>query len=340
MRIISILLIVSLLLPLMPCVSAAQLLPGPLNAPSATSQFSTFQNMNALSSDSAAQAIVAEDYVLGTGDQLEAHLIVGDNALVLDYTFVINPEGKIFFPNVAEVVLAGLTLRQAKLKLTRAIKKKYTEEFDLSLLVSSPKRINVYVTGQVGNPGLRTIPDGSRISQVLKSAGVAKGGSDLSEVVYLKRHTGEDEFITYKLKLYDVFLENENGKNMALKNGDIIAIPAIKSYVYVYGEVGRSGTFGYVPGQTLADYINIAGGPTPRANLSGVTVTRQEEGKAKVYRINASQILHRGETENDIEIIAGDVINVPGNFFYFSDFASFANTVLLALTLYTAMAGR
>jgi hypothetical protein len=39
----------------------------------------------------------------------------------------------------------------------------------------------------------------------------------------------------------------------------------------------------------------------------------------------------------DIEIMPGDVIYVPGNFFYFADFASFANTVLLALTLYSSL---
>ena len=334
MRAISLFLIITLLSPLMPNVSAAQLLPGPIDAPSNAQQIYATQAVTS-SSDNALQAIVADDYVLGPGDKLEAHLIVGDNALVLDYTFFINPEGKIFFPNVAEVTLAGLTLKQAKSKLTQAIKKKYSENFDLFLLVSSPKSIDVYVTGQVAGPGLRRVADGSRISQVLKSAGVAKGGSDLSEFVYLKRQTGEDGFVTYKLKLYDIFLENENGKNMALKNGDIIAIPAIKSYVYVYGEIARGGTFGYVPGQTLSDYINLAGGPKEKANLSATTVTRHENGRSRVYHVNAADILQKGMADKDIEILPGDVINVPGNFFYVSDFTSFLNTILLALTLYT-----
>ena len=124
---------------------------------------------------------------------------------------------------------------------------------------------------------------------------------------------------------------------MALQNGDIIAVPSIKSYVYVYGEVTRSGTFGYVPGQMLSDYINIAGGPTARANLRGVTVTRQENGRPKVYHINASDVIQKGFDDKDIEIYAGDVISVPKNFFYFEDFATFLNTILLALTLYTTV---
>ncbi|GAG39849.1 unnamed protein product, partial [marine sediment metagenome] len=244
------------------------------------------------------------------------------------------------FPNVSEMSLSGLTLVEGKAMMIKGIKRKYHERFDLSLMVAVPKQITIYVTGQVDGPGLRTVYDSTRISHVLKSVGVAKGGSDLSESVYLKRQTENGSFDEYKLKLHDIFLANDAKQNMALQNGDIIAVPSIKSYVYIYGEVSRGGTFGYVPGQTLSDYINVAGGPTARANLDSVTVTRQEDGRPKVYHINASQILHRGETEKDLEIIPGDVISVPGNFFYFSDFASFANTVLLALTLYTAVAGR
>ena len=338
MKVMAIFLMVCLLLPLVPSKAMAQLLSNPLNAPAGQQQVPVARDSGLLKSSEGSELVVPEDYVLGSGDQLEVHLIVGDNALVLDYSFIVNPAGKIFFPQIAEVTLAGLTIKQAKAELTKEIQKKYKEDFDLSLMVSFPKNINVYVTGQVDSPGLRTVSDGSRISGILKGAGVAKGGSDLSEYVFLKRKNGNGDFAEYKLRLYDVFVENAVEKDMPLKNGDIISVPAIKSYIYVYGEVARSGTFGYVEGQRLSDYINIAGGPTARANLSGVTVTRQENGKPKVYHIDASQIIRQGMTANDIAVIPGDVVSVPGNFFYFSDFASFANTIILALTLYTAFA--
>ena len=286
------------------------------------------------------QTVVDDNYVLGPEDKLEAHMIVGDNALVLDYSFTINPEGKIFFPNVAEISLVGLSLRQAKAKLTESITGKYEEKFSLVLMVTLPKKINIYLTGQVNNPGVMAVPDGTRIADVLKDAGVAKGGSDLSEYVYVKRQSPKGEFKNFKVRLHDVYAGNDPDQNINLQNGDLIAVPAIKSYVYVYGEIARSGTFGYVPGQSLSDYINISGGPTARAMLGDVTVTRQEDGKPKVYHVNAADILQRGLTGKDIEIYAGDVINVPGNFFYFSDFASFANTILLALTLYSTVATR
>lgn len=425
MRLLAGLLILTLLLPLAPTGALAQI---SIN----TGSFSLAGNRSSVSGEALGissksspaktayvpQGNISENYLLGPGDNLDAHLIVGRNALDLDYNFVINPEGKIFFPKIGEVHLSGLTLKQAKAKLIKKIKTKFYRKFSLSVMVSEPKNVKIYVTGLVQRPGLHTVYDGSRISEVIQMVGVIPGGSQrnvrikrngketivdlydilykgnmkadipiqlgdlinvppagsarvtimgevprpgqyelkdgekltdalalagyvgvnsaLSEVAYLKRKKGEDDFENNKLNLYDLFLSDDKSQNVVLEDGDIISIPAIKHYVYVYGEVKEGGRIGYIPGQKLSDYINISGGPTVKANLGGVTVTRQDAKRPKVYHINASNILHRGITDKDIEILAGDVINVPGNFFYFSDFASLANTMLLGLSLYTA----
>lgn len=326
------LIIAGLLLPCLPRRAEAQLDSAPIEE-SRMGETSSSIGANRFN----IQTDISDDYKLGGGDQLTVNIIVGDQALALDYDFAINLQGKIFFPSVGEITLAGLTLKQAREKMIYAVSKKYKEPFSLSLLFKNPKKIDVYVTGQVDLPGTFIVYDGTRISQVLKTAGVAKGGSDLSECVYLKRKNEKGEFSEYKIKLADVFGGGNNEKDLRLEAGDLIAVPAVKSYVYVYGYVARSGTYGYVQGQSLSDYINLAGGPTAPGNLTGVSVTRQENGHPKVYHVDASKILYKGTTENNLEIYAGDVIYVPGNFFYFSDFGSFANTILLALTLYTAV---
>jgi len=426
-KIICLFLVFGLILPLMPGRAAAQLLLNPvempdLKAPGVDSSRTSAASSSLVSAQARyiPQRKISEDYKLGPGDQLEAHLIVGDNALALDYSFVLNPEGKIFFPNIGEIYLNSLTMEQARSKMIAEVRRKYQEDFSLSLMISAPKLIKIYVTGQVANPGLYTVYDGSTVSEVVKSVGIAPGGSNrkmlikrkdqvikvdlydalyrgktdsdviismgdvievpaagsarvtvmgevpragqyellegerlkdalamagyvgansnLAEVAYLKRGKGNDKFENYKLNLYDMFLKNDNSQNVELTDGDIVSVPGIKAYVYVYGEVGSGGRLNYFPGQKLSDYINLSGGPTARANLAGVTVTRQEEGKPKVYNIDASRILHSGVNDKDIEIMAGDVVFVPGNFFYFTDFASFANTILLALTLYSTVA--
>ena len=364
--------------------------------------------------------VMPNDYRLGPGDQFEAHLVMGKDEINLDYNFVINPEGKIYFHNVGVVSLNDLTLLQAKLAISREIKTKFSYPFELTLLITQPKKVKIYVTGQVANPGLATIYDGTRISEVVKQVGVANGGSkrdvnirrgekvlkvDLYAVLYLAQtdkdlavrmgdvievpplggtrinvmgevprpgqyelHDGEKlkdalamagylnvnsiqtgvaylkrakdggDFDNYKIDINGLFDNSSNQQNILLSDGDIISVPGIQTFVYVYGQVGMPGRVVFIPGQKLSDYLNKTGGPKPNASLGSVTITRQEPSGSKVYSVDAADILMRGKLNKDMEIYGGDVINVPANFFYFADFGSLANTVLLAVTLYSTVA--
>ena len=116
--------------------------------------------------------------------------------------------------------------------------------------------------------------------------------------------------------------------------GDAIAIPYTQRYVYIYGEVADSGRFAYLPGAKLSDYFNFAGGPSSRANLGYVSVVRNVNGKPEVYNVNANDLIYKGIKDKDLEIFPGDIVKVPANFFYFTDFASFSNTIMLGITLF------
>ncbi|NQT30043.1 MAG: SLBB domain-containing protein [Candidatus Saganbacteria bacterium] len=340
LRITTVIVFLSFLLQIFaPCIAASQLSLSPVSTP--VKNVPIISVPQGTSANAVPQVAISENYILGPGDQMEAHLIVANNALILDYTLLINPQGEIYFPNIGEIMLAGLSLKDAKAVILKQIKAKYKESLNFSLLLVIPKRINVYVTGQIDDPGLYEVYDGTRIADILKQVGMAKGGSDLNDFVYLKRKSADGTYHNFKLVLYEVFLENDARQNVRLEYGDIISVPAIRSYVYVYGEVGNSGTYGYVPGQTLSDYINIAGGPSTRANLARVSVTRYIEGASpKSSYIDASKILYKGLSQNDIGILAGDVINVPGKFFYFSDFGSLAAMIFTGIALYNTLVTR
>jgi|GEM_PF-1639168 len=365
---------------------------------------------------------IPSDYEIGPNDSLDLRIIVGSNSMNLEYNLIVNPEGKIYLSGIGEIYINKLTLAQAKAEITRAIKKKFTMPFDLSLMLKFPKKVAVYVTGQTASPGLLTVYDGAHISEVVKASGVKPGGSMrdvviirknqkikldlydvyykglvekdiniqigdvieipisnnirvtvlgevsrpgryelknnegmrqallyagyvspssiLSNVAYLKREKGEDDFDFYKYNLYEMFSGTASGEaqDVLMSDGDILTVPAIKNYVYVYGEVGKPGRFEYLPGSKLSDYLNMAGGPTVRASLSRVSISRPiTQENSKVLYVNAGAVLMQGKAKDDIEIYGGDVINVPTNFFYFSDVSSFINTILLGLTLYATV---
>lgn len=207
------------------------------------------------------------DYFLGMGDVIDVHMLIGNNALALDYTFEIANNGSVFFPNIGEIRLSGLKLNEAREHMKKEISKKFSEPFTIAIVLKQPRLTRVYLS--------------------------------------------RDEYV------------------QSLAN--------LEKFVYIYGEVSRPGRYTYFAGRKLSDYLNLAGGPSNAANLSYVSVTRNENGSSKKYNVNADKILFKADRSYDMVINDGDVIQVPKNWFYFSDFVSFASLVMLTLTFYATV---
>ncbi|OGC14129.1 hypothetical protein A2246_03880 [candidate division WOR-1 bacterium RIFOXYA2_FULL_37_7] len=296
-------------------------------------------------------------YRLGPSDTVGVHIIIGDAELSVNHDLFIGADGKVFFPNIGAIYLSGLTLTQAQDKIEKTVKKFYSEPFKLFVMLNQPKKVKIYLSGMVKSPGPLAVYDSSRISEVIAQAGgIASGGSN--RYVYIKRMGVNGENKILKADLFAAYRGRDLSKDIRIQSGDVVEVPDAnnelisnslsdsddkllfegkESFVYVYGEVGNRGRFEFVPGRRVSDYISYAGGPTGKALLDFVSLTRHQGGKSEKYRINVSDIIYNGNYEKDMEVSGGDVINVPGNFFYFSDFASFANTILLALTLYGSL---
>jgi protein involved in polysaccharide export with SLBB domain len=74
--------------------------------------------------------------------------------------------------------------------------------------------------------------------------------------------------------------------DIELRGGDLLAIPRLKQYVTVIGEVQNATTHVFKGGLTRDDYIELSGGTTPRADAKRIYVVRAngsviaEEGKS------------------------------------------------------------
>jgi len=295
-------------------------------------------------------------YHLGPGDYLALHIIIENGDLSLDYYLNIGADGKIFIPNVGEIYLSGLSLKEAKNKIYQEIRRVYPEKFSLSFLLIQPKKVKIYLSGMVKNPGPLSVNDNLRVSEVIaKAGGVVSGASTRYVFIRRKDKSGDEKLL--KADLFAAFRSKDLSKDLRVQSGDIIEIPDAdgvrisqnqvadelsdkqlfeghETFVYIYGEVARSGRFEYFPGKRISDYLSYAGGPSARAVLGSVTLTRRIDEKPNKYTIDISDVIYNGNSKNDIEIFGGDVINVPGNFFYVSDFSSFASMIFTGLALY------
>ena len=107
------------------------------------------------------------DYVLGPGDNVLIYLW---GRVEKEYNLTIDREGKIFVPQVGELVIWGLTLKQFK---TRAIKQfsKVYSDYNLTISLGKIRSIRIFVTGEVKRPGAYTISSLTSLFNAIYSAG-------------------------------------------------------------------------------------------------------------------------------------------------------------------------
>lgn len=92
-------------------------------------------------------------------------------------------------------------------------------------------------------------------------------------------------------------------------------IISIKEYrgpewsIYVLGHVKNPGAYDYREGLTALDACILAGGFAEFAAPNRTTITRREDGKNKVIKINLNKV-RKGKVE-DIPLRPGDRIDVP-----------------------------
>ena len=118
-----------------------------------------------------------KNYILGPGDEVVLFLWGQNNS---KESFIINKDGMIFYENVGFINLSNKTIEQAEELLRKELSKVYstindtTDPTDLKLELGSLKSINIYLTGNVKDPGIKLIHPFSNIYTALVQAGGIK----------------------------------------------------------------------------------------------------------------------------------------------------------------------
>jgi protein involved in polysaccharide export with SLBB domain len=98
--------------------------------------------------------------------------------------------------------------------------------------------------------------------------------------------------------------------DLALEDGDRILIPSRPTTVGVFGSVFNAATYLHAPGQTIDDYMRLAGGPTKGADESSVFVVRAN-GHVISGRQQSSSFWRSSHGVERVPAQAGDTIFVP-----------------------------
>jgi polysaccharide export outer membrane protein len=167
---------------------------------------------------------------------------------------------------------------------------------------------SVTLRGQVHRPGPYPIsPDSTTLLEVIRAAGGFTARASLADGVLqrrspvlpnneldrlralpaeylsvddqrlLKASTQVDEAHVV-IDFAELSVDGGDALDQTLRNGDVIWIPERRNEVLVMGAVARPGIVQYVPGETVEDYVERAGGYTRRSDRDDLTVLRAREG--------------------------------------------------------------
>ncbi len=199
----------------------------------------------------------------------------GDNVLIYlwgrvekEYNLTIDREGKIFVPQVGELVVWGLTLEQFKARAIKQFSKVYSD-YNLTISLGKIRSIRIFVTGEVKRPGAYTV---SSLTSLFNAIYTAGGPNQRGSMRYIKlMRSGQEQAV---VDLYKFLLEGDNSIDVRLQSGDLIFVPVAGSRVAIRGEVKRQAKYELIGQETALDILVLAGQPTAEAHLDRVMLER------------------------------------------------------------------
>ena len=256
------------------------------------------------------------DYRVGPTDVLKITVWGHDD---LSRSAVVSADGRIPFPLVGDVPVAGLTPTQIESSLRELLEKDYLVNPQVSVAVQEYRSQRVFVLGEAEKPGTYALKGRTRLLDVLSEAGgPAKGaGRQLIVVRFPEADRplapGATGSTAIRVSLKRL-LDGEASENLPMQNGDTIYLPKVTGF-FVLGEVRKPGAYAMEKDTTPLDAVTIAGGLTERAAPSGARILRKRpDGSQESIPVSLAGTDPRAR---EILLDDGDTLLVPqGNSFY------------------------
>ena len=252
------------------------------------STFSPFENMP-----------VADDYRLGTGDEISIKLVGAQNSLL---NLTIERNGTVFIPKIGEITLSGITFKEA----ANIIQSRIEQELigvTAFITMGRIKSINIFMAGEVNSPGMYSISALSTITQSLYQAG---GISDIGSLRSIKVLRNGEEISVFDV--YDLLIYGNSKNDIRLRSGDVVFIPPHEGLIEAKGSVKRSHIFEVKAGDTFDDLLKWTGGFDANAYPAAAILTRADSIGMIASVSNIDLLLN----ENLIKkLLANDSITIP-----------------------------
>lgn len=221
------------------------------------------------------------NYVIGAGDQL---LVDISGLYDASYKLNVSPDGKIRIPNAGPVKVGGVTIESATRIIKNELAKYYSGlssgETRVNVNLGNIRSIKVTIVGEAQRPGTYTLPSLASVFNALYACG---GPSEIGSLRKINIFRNGGRVAT--MDFYEFLKNGKSENNIVLQDNDMIMIEANNNKVIVDGAINRRAIYEIVPGESLQDLFNYAGGFAENANQSIVSVFRIDGNQRKVIDI-------------------------------------------------------
>lgn len=191
--------------------------------------------------------------------------------------------GTITFPLIGVVPVGGVTPAEAESRIAARLGRGgFVRNAAVSVFVDQRSAVmtrSATLLGHVGQSGQYSIDPSSPEGVTSLVALLAKAGGPTDRAAnhcyLIRKENGQPKRI--QVDLIDL-LQNGNIKaDLPLSNGDIVLVPQMDVF-YIYGEVQKPGQYKLERDMTIMQGLSVASGMTPRGNVRGIVLNRQENG--------------------------------------------------------------
>ncbi len=245
------------------------------------------------------------DYTIGPGDALT--LYINGYAELPPQDLVVNRDGFVTLFRIGNVNVGGKSIEEVR-KILLSRYSKFIPSLlgsggnsaptQLTLALGQTRQVNVFVTGQVSNPGSYSLTSLSSAFDALYQSGGPTEVGTFREIKVIRNNKVVSTF-----DLYPFLTEGTLQGAIRVQDNDRITVGYYKKRVELIGNIKTPGLFEPKEGETLSDIIRYAGGFTDNAY----------RGRVKVYRITPRErriIDISNEQLDTFELETGDEIEV------------------------------
>ncbi len=264
-----------------------------------------FFNSEKLSFEPSVNIPVPKDYVLGVNDELTISIW---GASQQTYEVTVNHNGAVMIPEAGSINVQGLTSEEAK----KTIKKRLTGIYSgmtgaypntwADVSITGMRSIKVNVIGEVMVAGTYTLPATASAFNALYLCGGPNENGSFRNIKIIR-----DNKVIKTLDVYEYLIKGDARNNLVLRDQDVIMVPAYESRVEVAGAFKRTGFFEMKKAENMDELLSFAGGFTPQAYKSAISVSRVGWLQHKMIDIEAKDFASF-KPENGDSIWVGEVL--------------------------------